>query len=152
MAELSLIERLNTAFVNLQDHFRKPSDALNHEDFVSYLENYVVEEIRHYWRQTHPDHQPLTQEQVREVLSKKPDRNVESMKAHLIRSHRLWLSAWTTISNVDRRTIWAESNHHRRIFLFRVITAMSMAAVIMGTYYLAEIWGVHLPLLSRIPL
>jgi hypothetical protein len=55
------------------------------------------------------------------------------------------------VNNLRRQEDWADSVDRLKLLLYRVATTMCIAAVVLGTSYLAHRWGIPLPLLRLAP-
>jgi CRISPR/Cas system-associated protein Csx1 len=55
-----------------------------------------------------------------------------------------------SLMDFRRQEDWADSVEKTRLFLFRMLTAIGLASIILTTYYLGDRWGIPMPL--RLPL
>lgn len=55
--------------------------------------------------------------------------------------------AYKRLIDTRRQDSWADYHERLRYLLFRILTAVGIAAVVLGTGYLAKCWNIPLPLL-----
>lgn len=88
-------------------------------------------------------HNELTEEDVirhvKDQFNRSRDLNIRSMYTHIY-------NAYMELINQRRQEAWADFKERVRYLVFRILTAIGIAAVIMATYYLAARWGIQLPM------
>lgn len=69
----------------------------------------------------------------------------------LVRTHYLAMhSKYMQLKNTRKQEAWADLQERIRYLFFRILTAIGIAAVILGTAYLANRWDIPLPLLRMV--
>ncbi|MEW8548575.1 MAG: hypothetical protein AB2693_34165 [Candidatus Thiodiazotropha sp.] len=110
------------------------------EDFTRHLETFLEKMIKE------------TGEMA--VQGKDEQQRIEHMKRQLgkshlsnaIRSYRETYSAYHALVDVRRQEAKADMVERIRYLLFRMLTAIGIAAVVLATYYLAGVWGIQMPM------
>lgn len=131
--------------------FARNNHMLTQDEFNKKLDIYVLDMIGHYEQQRKQNpafpsalgNREELHDHLREHFEKtQKDRS----QGAISRSHSLYLDKWENIVDGDKRAVWADFHQQGRLLMFRFISALSIAAVILFTYWLGDLWGIQLPL------
>ncbi|MEW7973859.1 MAG: hypothetical protein AB2821_10295 [Candidatus Thiodiazotropha endolucinida] len=123
-----------------RDWISKDLTLTKPEDFTKHLETFLEKIIKETREQAvkGKDEQQLI-EHMRHHLGKSPLHNAR-------RSYYETYNAYQILVDERRQEAKADMVERIRYLLFRMLTAIGIAAVVMGTYYLAGEWGIELPM------
>lgn len=119
------------------------SKPIKPDDFQSKVENIFAEQLLEAFAKYDIEHQ--------ELRDRMNNRDIPiTLKKHIGYAHTLYEKAFVmyqAIENERKQEAWADMKERIRYLVFRVLTAVGIAAVVLGTGYLAQCWGIPLPLL-----
>jgi hypothetical protein len=82
-----------------------------------------------------------------EILQKK--RDVRDRSAYVLEKYQQLYSVYKSLIDIKKQEAAAETWTGWKMVFFRTLTALSIAAVVLGTAYIAKEYNIPLPMLSR---
>ncbi|MET0061093.1 MAG: hypothetical protein ABW176_02255 [Candidatus Thiodiazotropha endolucinida] len=127
-------------FINGRDWYPAHLQLTKPEDFNKYLDSYLEKKVKQVYRMTK---QGSTEDQVINYMTSQfKESDIRNIKTTYMRMY----NAFKLVLHERRQEARADMKERIRYFVFRVLTAVGIAAVVMGTYYLAGEWGIQLPM------
>jgi hypothetical protein len=148
-------EKLRTEIKEITKSFQNSmATLLSHQQFAKEMDKLIKETLDFAYDQGYKNgsddirknNEVVTPKNFEQYLSQAGSNSYNSMRLKLINSHNIYSIRYKSFSDSNDEILRIDLKEKKRYLVFRILTAIGIAGVVLGTAFIANKYGIPLPL------